>query len=123
MKIALGLVATALAATPVHAGTINVQTLLSYCKALSGTQEYWFCQGFVGGVGDQMILNGIAINLPGGPRFPPYFRNIAACSGDPVTWGAMIQSFVNWAEKHPENWQAPGTLGVNTAVRETWPCQ
>jgi hypothetical protein len=48
----------------------------------------------------------------------------AACY-DPVngyTMGAVIQAFLNWADKHPEKWARPRIFGATAAMRETWPC-
>jgi hypothetical protein len=56
-----------------------------------------------------------------------------ACAGDVlhsrgfichpgVTYGALAQVFVNWADKHPEHWGDSTVDGVITALSETWPC-
>jgi hypothetical protein len=37
--------------------------------------------------------------------------------------GAMIQAFINWAEKNPQKWDMNKTAGVITALQETWPCK
>jgi hypothetical protein len=39
-----------------------------------------------------------------------------------ATYGAARQAFVNWAEKHPEQWSKPMIVGVIEALNETWPC-
>jgi hypothetical protein len=35
----------------------------------------------------------------------------------------MAQAFINWAEKHPENWTMGGADGVILALKETWLCK
>jgi hypothetical protein len=99
---------------------INVQTLLSDCTGSQSSFEYTLCVGYVGGVSDQMTLNGLmVINGDDRSRFVKAF---SMCPQPHPTWGAEIQAFVNWAQKHPEQWQQPGLLGVLAANRTLWPC-
>jgi len=50
------------------------------------------------------------------PRFA-----LALC-GAP-SHGAMIQAFINWAEKNPQQWATGKTAGVMLALQESWPCR
>jgi hypothetical protein len=39
-----------------------------------------------------------------------------------LTRGALVQTFVNWAEKHPEERGSSDHFGVLTALAEGWHC-
>ncbi len=49
--------------------------------------------------------------------------DLRICSTEAIPYGAMVQTFRNWAEKHPEKWGARRYMGVMLALRETWPCK
>jgi hypothetical protein len=93
----------------------NVQTLLYSCKQNTSSPDYSLCIGYVAGVGDLMDVNSTLI-----PEHP-YMRPFAIC-GKP-TYGAMVQAFVNWAEKHPEEWKDSTNFGVMLALLGTFPCK
>jgi len=55
------------------------------------------------------------------PQVVTFSKSQGACGT--ATVGAAAQSFINWAEKHPEHWTDQRNDGVETALRETWPCK
>jgi hypothetical protein len=42
--------------------------------------------------------------------------------GHSPTDGAARQAFLNWADKHPEEWNTETLIGVSRAMKATWPC-
>jgi hypothetical protein len=106
----------------------DVQSLHRMCKASGANVELSFCLGFISGVAEQMILTGQLASLlrkDGGladERERKLLLAISSCSGK-ASFGAMVQAFTNWAEKHPEEWTSSRQLGVMKALSETWPCK
>jgi hypothetical protein len=98
----------------------NVQELYTQCKAPVGTPESLMCLGFISGVADLMQLNGVSRKNFSSVQWSA-ISNEAIC-GAPTT-GAEIQAFINWAEKHPEQWGTFRLIGAIKALRESWPCQ
>ena len=94
----------------------TVQSLLERCagdEAL-GTA---YCIGFVRGISGAMLLNCMASQ--DGFVVPEK----ATADLTEATVGATIQAFVNWAEQHPEEWNAPQFFGVIYALSSTFPCE
>jgi hypothetical protein len=91
----------------------DIQKLLEKCNA-EGEENYkqFYCIGYVAGIGDAMRLNGQSGLLD----------QMSIC-GEEGTYGAMVQAFMNWAQKHPERWGEHSSVGVITALRESWPCK
>lgn len=89
----------------------DVQSLYSACKMSDASQEFAVCVGFISGVGETLHYLGLA------PDAQPF-----KICGAP-THGAMVQAFLNWAEKHPEAWSYNQIRGVILALGETWPCK
>ena len=53
-----------------------------------------------------------------------YFKNFYGVSySNPPSIDAMIQSFVNYAVKHPEKWNMVTTAGISEWLSEKWPCE
>jgi len=101
------------AADPDHGG---VQSLYSDCKTEPSTSaQAVFCLGFVSGVGETMNFTGYF------KQEHPDVGKFAICASP--SHGAMVQAFINWAEKHPEEWAKSRIYGVMLALRETWPCK
>jgi hypothetical protein len=90
----------------------SVQHLYEECTGASvyGQME---CVGYISGVADNMTIVGA-----GG--FAPEF---GVCPKTAVTYGADVQAFKNWAQKHPEAWGFRRWIGVASALRDTWPCR
>lgn len=105
----------ALAQTSTNADT--VQFLYQACKAEPVSPLGRFCLGYSVGVGQMMVLNGYQGHEMGLCP-PPTIRGTFTPSG-----GAMIQAFLNWAEKHPEKWAGPALVGFAVAMSTTWPCK
>ena len=115
---ALGLALALTAAPPLSRADVpNVQKLLEECNAAPGTDDFFLCIGYVGGIGDAMILNGVDA------RRKAINPMLVICDEEGISYGAMIQAFKNWAQQHPETWGSPQYRGVATALRESWPCK
>ena len=123
--VALGLAVAGVGLFPFHAAAEdNVEKLLRECSAGSADSplfEWFHCIGYITGIGDMMGLNGLliakydegVINL----------NHLAFCPGKPApTYGATLQVFKNWAQRHPERWGDKAFVGVIAALREAWPC-
>jgi hypothetical protein len=108
---ALALVSSAPIQAAPNPGT--VQFLYETCRAEIAANMPRFCLGYILGVGQLMAVNA------------EFGDNFALCSvpkGVPPSGGAMIQAFLNWAEKHPESWTQRNLFGLALALRESWPC-
>jgi hypothetical protein len=94
------------------AGTFrdNVQELLAWCKKPTGSPEFWYCMGFINGVGQLLLAIG-----------PEHLYGICT-DNDLPQLPAMVQAFRNWAEQNPRHWDKPALTGVNVALSLTWPC-
>lgn len=99
------------ASVPAHAETL--QELLRECASERGAALEFHCLGYIGGIGDAMLINGIVEYRPG---------IMAMCSKTKVTHGAMKQAVINWANRHPERWGGESLGSVAAALQETWPC-
>jgi hypothetical protein len=102
-----------LAASDETAG-YDVQSLYRRCKMPEASPELGICIGFISGVGAMMNTLGVVRHqVPG-------VANFAIC-GNP-SYGAMVQAFLNWAEKNPREWGKKQEIGVATALGLAWPC-
>jgi hypothetical protein len=90
-----------------------IQFLRDACHADGTTGLAHYCLGFIEGAGQMMAINGSA-HSPEFSMCPP--------GGQIPTGGAMIQSFLTWADKHPEAWAQQALAGVYLALARTWPC-
>jgi hypothetical protein len=108
-------VALAATVTTTEAKADTVQELYMKCKATNPAIGM-YCVGYVGGVSDAMVM---IAELPvgGGQR-----EAFATCAKTGLSRGAVVQAFVNWAEKHPEHWADQDFMGVTAALSEIWPC-
>jgi hypothetical protein len=93
---------------------LNIQELYSQCKGKLGSADSLFCIGFISGIGDLMLVNGLGVK--------PFDNAKYESSCGRPSYGAQVQAFVNWAEKHPDLWDGPRAIGVVEALRESWPC-
>lgn len=93
----------------------DVQALYQKCKN-ENSAENLVCLGFIAGVANTMHL--LAAD---GDHKRPDLEAFSMC-GSP-SYGAMTQTFMNWAEKHPEHWGMVQVGGVVIALHEKWPCQ
>ncbi|WP_425351671.1 Rap1a/Tai family immunity protein [Mesorhizobium helmanticense] len=115
---ALAFIVAGLFSPSAVAEDLNVQRLLAQCNS-TAVQDWWYCLGYVGATSDVMMLNGVALNVnPSSSAL----KDLAICPPTAVSYGASRQAFINWAQKHPENWSASMGVGVVLALREVWPC-
>lgn len=103
-----------------HADTI--QDGLNACRKFMGGQgisdvdfiSAGRCTGMVDGIVRVMVIN---------CAFEPQAHPAIPRSEAPHTTGAAIQTFINWADDHPERWGDDFADGVMKAVQEKFPCQ
>ncbi len=98
---------------------LSVQGLYQTCKAPDGATDASPCLEYIAGIADQMVL----ISALRTTLHPDSWRLVssrAICNAP--SYGAMRQSFINWAEKHPESWSRARSTGVIEALYETWSC-
>lgn len=94
------------------AGMTKVGDLYRFCKAENDAPERLLCLGYISGMGDTMQVMAL---------LPADIKDFAMCGE--ASYKAMVQAFVNWAEKHPERWEDPRGSGVMSALKELWPCK
>jgi hypothetical protein len=85
---------------------VTVQELYQRCRAIDAadvTRPYdvGLCDGYISGVGDMYLTK----------------CHITA------SYGAMAQSFMNWAPAHPQDWLKPQLYGVLAALSSVWLCR
>jgi hypothetical protein len=91
----------------------TVQSLRDMCKS-DDADERALCVGFIAGVGDYMrVVSATSLDQR-------LSSQLGLCGW--ATHGAMLQAFMNWSDKHPEQWSNSSEIGVGMALRETWPC-
>ena len=95
----------------------NVQDLYLDCRAPERSPKWALCIAYISGVGNMMQLVGSTQLAHPNEWYAP----LGIC-GDPSN-GAMMQAFINWAEKNPQEWSTPRIIGVPNALISTWPCQ
>jgi hypothetical protein len=93
----------------------SVQHLYEECTGSSNLYEKEDCVQYISGVADSMTIFG-ATNSSDGKMF-------GICSETAVSYGAYVQAFINWAEKHPESWGLRRWIGASMGLRATWPCK
>jgi hypothetical protein len=91
----------------------TIQKLYEFCKS-SDSDDHFICIGYVSGMMDTMTIIGT--------RHDASANTFGMCPKTTVSYGAGIQVFKNWAEKHPETWGGFRSLGVFWAFKEMWPC-
>jgi hypothetical protein len=78
--------------------------LYEICSGRWGTIEHSWCGGY---------LTGLAEALGG---------EDIVCLPPNVHIAALIQTYVNWARNHPEEWGNDAAVGVKHALEATFPC-
>jgi hypothetical protein len=91
---------------------MSIQYLYEACTGADSALEM-YCIGYISATEDAMTTIGIGDEA----------KAFGMCSKATVSYGAAIQAFKNWAQKHPETWSAPRYMGVALALKETWPCK
>jgi len=100
--------------------TYDVQELLGWCKE-AATAHAYYCVGLVEGMSEMTNLNGLVLKDLRKPEANEV-ATFAICQSSGTSTGAGVQAFINWAEKHPERWSQPYSVGVVDSLRELWPC-
>jgi hypothetical protein len=103
----------------------SVQELYDWCKQPRDSVNFGYCLGFISGVGQMLLEIGPSSGLPTPPTWwmpPTIERRYGMCKENKVTFGAMVQAFLNWAEQNPRQWEKPALFGVAVALSLTWPC-
>jgi hypothetical protein len=107
----------------VLADELTVQDLYTDCNSKESFDTA-FCLGYIGGVGQTLAMVAevaeTAAGYYGSNDVRTAFARMGICKN--TTIGAYKQAFINWAERHPEQWDSPIGLGVALALREVWPC-
>jgi hypothetical protein len=96
---------------------LTVQSLYFNCKSAEGSPRWALCYAYIAGVGNALQFIGYAQ----AEHPDPNFRELAICGK--ITNAALVQAFMNWAEKHPQRWPDHQLAGIVTALTETWPCK
>jgi hypothetical protein len=96
-----------------YAAEHDIQSLYNICKMPPTSPEFAICVGYISGVGD--TLQFMSVDKHRDPDVQPF-----AICGTP-SYGAMIQAFVNWTEKHPKEWTRDRITGAMLALGENWP--
>jgi hypothetical protein len=112
MKRLLLLTTLALKASTATANAEDiVQQLYSMCRLPTSDPHSAYCAGLIAGIGVLMW------SLEPTHRF-------AMCADGSLSPSpeAMRQAFLNWAEKHPQDWKMHQTRGVLLALQDAWPC-
>ena len=100
----------------------DVQELYQLCKHESGRE---FCLGYISGVADHMLLTGAFLRAHGKglkEEDRDLLVDLSACLKATTSFEGVVQTFINWAEKHPEEGNLTMHLGVVEALSEIWPC-
>ena len=121
-QLGLGILLALLALAPgtAHANNYTVQDLLQMCNSPEGSQDFVYCVGYIGGLGDTLAMNGATLpSLP--QRDANLIRGISICGN--ISLEAAIQAFKNWAQAHPERWTEPAPPEVALALVQSWPCR
>ena len=93
----------------------DVQSLYNICKEGPTSPSYGLCVGYISGVADMLWF--LHLNKQQHPEDTTPFE---MC--DTPSYGAMVQAYVNWAEKNPKEWDKDRTFGVLAAIAANWPC-
>ena len=86
----------------------SVQDMIQHCQP--NDRKIMHCIGMGSGVSVMMMLN---VNTPGTYRI---------CTPDRITNAQIVRIFLNWADKNPKKWDAPGPIGFALALEEAYPC-
>jgi hypothetical protein len=89
----------------------SIQGLYQQCTGDNAYERYE-CAGYISASMDSMSIIGTAD--PG--------TAFGICPPAGVSVGMGRQVFINWAQKHSDDWSLMRYLGVLYALREAWPC-
>jgi hypothetical protein len=91
----------------------SIQSLYEDCTAADSRRQM-FCSGYISAMSDHMWF------LSGSDSTRAL---VGICMDTPASYGAAVQTFKNWAQKHPEKWNLDRLYGVTWALQEVWPCK
>jgi len=91
----------------------TVQDLYNACKG-PGSQS--FCIGYIMASYDALeVMGEVGAQTDGGSK-------LGICNDPKISYGAIKQVFIRWAEKNPQNWTMHQFAGLMTMFMEIWPC-
>ena len=101
-----------------NTGEQNTQALYRMCRN-EHDPNFALCLGYISGISDIM-------GAMGDYNKQKHIKDLGSwsfCAQQPIlSYGAIVQTFVNWAQAHPERWSENQMLGVIFALREKFPC-
>ena len=121
-QLSIGIaISAAVIATASNADETNLtaQQLYQACQAPKGSSENSFCFGYISAIAQMMNVNAAALRDK--DKTIERLSLITLC-GQP-TFGALVQSFKNFAAAHPELWKTERSIVVVSSLHLTWPCQ
>jgi len=99
----------------------SVQKLYGVCKSPNPTVMFR-CAAYIQGFSTMMHIVGEAsaeAGLSADKR--DALRAYGICHSASVP--DMIRVFLNWTERHPQEWERDGEYGVLASLKEEWPCR
>src|ERR1700736_1083269 len=104
----------------------SVQFLYEACKQDLASETPGFCMGYIEAAAQIMITNAMERQkvLPNDTEARRYLSEFSLCPNPSVnaSGAALIQTFVNWAEKHPERSADHALDGVVQSLAAIWSC-
>ena len=88
----------------------DVQEMLGFCEEEYPTFSVGVCMGRIQGIYEFLAFN---------CKYNPDGPSMDAVG---VSYGAVQQVFINWANANPKNWNDHWAVGLATALEETFPC-
>jgi hypothetical protein len=102
----------------------SVQALYGVCKS-PDIKIMSRCAAYIQGFGGAMMY--MVGQASDETSLAPDGRNALSafglCHQGMVTVPEMIQTFLNWSEQNPKEWDSNGEFGVLASLREAWPCK
>jgi hypothetical protein len=123
LRMSVGAVAMAATIVAASAGSIDVQTLQSMCKADKNSAQWGYCVGYIVGVAEKMKDFGLQRQAFGDGTTPRPRESL--CPDGDINFDAtvMVPLFINWVEHHPEQLGYPASFPVGEALQGKWPCK
>jgi len=101
----------------------SVEKLYGACKS-PDPNIMFKCAAYIQGFSTMMYIVRQASAESGlAPDKRDTLKAYGLCQQETVTVANMIQAFLNWTERNPNEWQESGELGVLDSLREAWPCK
>ncbi len=120
----LSVLLAVLIVAPVRASEPKFETVGELQKECRGDPvDVAYCYGLIGGIATMLFMNGEKkyINRVDANKAADLTACIPA-SHATFESAALVQSFLNWADRHPGALATRAQLGVVAAIREAWPC-